>query len=166
MARVLLDSVSHCTFMTEKLAKELKLQSEHKELLSVSTFGNKNPKDVDTYVANVVRKITGSIQRGPLQSSDLDFLLSVSPGKIADTVPRTLESVNIDLLIGSDYFWNILGTEKITLPSGLYLVSSKIRRLYPYRKIYRSRSCRVKCFDLFCDITSKLLGFLNEFVFF
>ena len=86
--------------MTEKLAKELKLQSEHKELLSVSTFGAKNPQDVDTYVvhfmskdssplpfqANVVRKITGPIQRGPLQSSDLEFLLSVSPA-------RTLEPV-------------------------------------------------------------------------
>ena len=45
---------------------------------------------------------------------------------MADTVPRTLEPVNIDLLIGSDYFWNILGTEKVILPSGLYLVSSKI----------------------------------------
>ena len=142
MARVLLDSASHRTFMTEKLAKELKLQSEHKELLSVSTFGAKNPQDVDTYVvhfnvmskdssplplqANVVCKITGPIQRGPLQSSDLEFLLSVSPGKMADTVPRTLEPVNIDLLIVSDYFWNILGTEKVILPSGLYLVSSKI----------------------------------------
>ena len=141
-ARVLLDSASHRTFMTEKLAKELKLQSEHKELLSVSTFGAKNPQDVDTYVvhfnvmskdnsalplqANVVHKITGPIQRGPLQSSDLDFLLSVSPEKMADTVPKTLEPVNIDLLIGSDYFWNILGTEKVILPSGLYLVSSKI----------------------------------------
>ena len=48
MARVLLDSASHCTFMPEKLAKELKLQLEHKELLSVSTFGAKNPQDVDT----------------------------------------------------------------------------------------------------------------------
>ena len=48
MARILLDSASHRTFMTEKFAKELKLQSEHKELLSVSTFDAKNPQDVDT----------------------------------------------------------------------------------------------------------------------
>ena len=83
--------------MTEKLAKQLKLQPQHKELLSVLTFGAKNPQDVDTYVvkfnlitkdksplqlhANVVHKITGSIQRGPLQSSDLEFLLSISPEK-------------------------------------------------------------------------------------
>ena len=80
MARVLLDSASHRTFMTEKLAKELKLQPKCKEMLSVSTFGAKNPYDVDTYDvdtyvvnfnvmtkdnlslplhANVVNKITG-----------------------------------------------------------------------------------------------------------
>ena len=142
MARVLLDSASHRTFMTEKLAKELKLQTKCKEMLSVSTFGAKNPYDVDTYVvnfnvmtkdnlplplhANVVNKITGPIQRGPLQSADLEFLVSISSERMADTVPKTSEPVNIDLLIGSDYFWNILGTEKVTLPSSLYLVSSKI----------------------------------------
>ena len=43
-----------------------------------------------------------------------------------DTVPENSKPTNTDLLIGSDYFWNILGTEKVTLPSGLYLVSSKI----------------------------------------
>ena len=59
--------------------------------------------------ANVVHKITSPIQRGPLQSSNLDILLSVSSEKMADTVPKTLEPVNIDLLIESDYFWNRKG---------------------------------------------------------
>ena len=52
MARVLLDSASHRAFMTEKLAKQLKLQPQYKELLSVSTFGAKNVQDVDTYVVD------------------------------------------------------------------------------------------------------------------
>ena len=39
--------------------------------------------------ANVVHKITGPIQRGSLQLSDLEFLLSISLEKIADTVPKT-----------------------------------------------------------------------------
>ena len=135
--------------MTEKLAKELKLQSEHKELLSVSTFGAKNPQDVDTYVvhfmskdssplpsqANVVRKITGPIQRGPLQSSDLEFCCQF----------HLLELWNqLDLLIGSDYFWNILGTEKVTLPSGLYLVSSKIALAVEAVENWRGWPCTVK----------------------
>ena len=81
-ARVLLDSASQRTFMTNKLAQRLKLPSEHKEHLSVSTFGAKKATDIDTYVvnfkvqikdgsymllsANVLKQITGSIQRSPL----------------------------------------------------------------------------------------------------
>ena len=42
---------------------------------------------------------------------------------MANTIPK---DEDVDLLIGSDYFWIILGTEKLTLPSGLFLVSSKI----------------------------------------
>ena len=45
---------------------------------------------------------------------------------MADTFPSNSEPSNVDLLIGSDYFWSILGTEKVILPSGLYLISSKI----------------------------------------
>ena len=52
MARVLLDSASYRTFMTGKLATQLKLKPQQRELLSVSTFAAKTPKDVDTYVVN------------------------------------------------------------------------------------------------------------------
>ena len=71
--------------------------------------------------ANVVDQITDSIQRGPLQSSDMDILLSIAPDKLADTVPRNVEPSTVDLLIESDYFWSIIGTEKTALLSGLLL---------------------------------------------
>ena len=38
---------------------------------------------------------------------------------------NTLESVAIDLLIGSDYFWNIVGGIKVMLPSGMFMLPSK-----------------------------------------
>ena len=142
MVKVLLDSASHRTFMTDRLAKQLQLKSERKELLSISTFAARGPQEVSTYVvhfnlitkdgsclslhANVINQITGPIKRGPLQSSDMDFLLSIAVDKLADTIPGGSESDSIDLLIGSDYFWTIVGLEKLTLPLGLHLVSSKI----------------------------------------
>ena len=108
----------------------------------MSTFAAKTSQQVNAFVvhfnlitknksclqlhANVINKITDPIQRGPIQSSDLDFLLSISPDRMADTVPKDTEPVNVDLLIGSDYFWTIVGTERLTLPSGLFLISSKI----------------------------------------
>ena len=38
-AQVLLDSASHRTFMTDRLAKQLGLKQEQKELPSITTFG-------------------------------------------------------------------------------------------------------------------------------
>jgi len=53
--------------------------------------------------ANVVEQITGPVHRGPLQSGDMDILLTISPDKLADTIPRNGEPSHVDLLIGSDY---------------------------------------------------------------
>ena len=120
MVKVLLDSASHRTFMTDRLAKQLQLKAERKELLSISTFAARGPQEVSTHVvhfnliikdgsclslhANVISQITGPIKRGPLQSSDVDFLLSIAVDKLADTIPGSSKSDSIDLLIGSDYF--------------------------------------------------------------
>ena len=49
-ARVLLDRASRRTFMTDHLARELKLLSNYNELLSLSTFGAEKASNVDTYV--------------------------------------------------------------------------------------------------------------------
>ena len=94
-ARILLDSASQRTFMTEKLVKQLNLPSQQKETLSISTFGSKGPQSIDMYVvhftiiikensrvslhANVLNQITSPVQRGPLQQSNLEFLQSITP---------------------------------------------------------------------------------------
>ena len=126
--KVLFDSASHRTFMTNKLAKRLQLSSQCKEALSVSTFAAKRPQDVDTYVvqfnlmtkdgtslllqANIINQITRPIYQ-PLHSSDLDFLLSIPTEKMVDIIPKNMEPSTIDL---SNYFWTIVGTDKMILP--------------------------------------------------
>ena len=141
-ARILLDSASQRTFMTERLAKQLNLPSQRKEMLSISTFGSKGPQSIDTYVvhftiitkessrvslhANVLNQITSPVQRGPLHQSDLEFLQSITPGKLADIIPKSPEMATIDILVGSDYVWSIVEVGRIVLPSGLLLLSSKL----------------------------------------
>ncbi|XP_065899951.1 uncharacterized protein [Dysidea avara] len=44
--------------------------------------------------------------------------------KLADFIPCTLETTHIDLLIGSDYFWDMVGGDKIVLPSGMFMIPS------------------------------------------
>ena len=122
----------------------MKLPSQLKESLLISTFGDKRPQNLDIYVVkftiatqetppivlhtNVLPQITGPIQRGPLPEKDLEFLKIISPGKLADTIPETSKLITetVDILVGSDYFWNIVDNERIVLPSGLFLLSSKL----------------------------------------
>ena len=141
-ARILLDSASQQTFMTQRLAKQLNLPSQQKETLSISTFGSQGPQTMDTYVihftiitkegthmnlhANVLDQITSPIQRGPLPQTDLEFLQSITPEKLADIIPRSSKVATVDILVGSDYFWSIVDVGRITLPSGLLLLSSKL----------------------------------------
>ena len=75
--------------MTSQLAQKLNLTSEYKEVLSVSTSGAHKDTDTDTYIvrfkvklkngsyitlyANVLKQITGSIQKSPLVQKDLEI---------------------------------------------------------------------------------------------
>ena len=140
-ARVLLDSASQRTFMTNKLAQRLRLPSEHKEYLSVSTFGAVKSTNIETYVvnfkvkikdgsylllsANVLKQITDGIQRSPLLQKDIEFLRFIPQNELADQIPNTTESLDVDILIGSDFFWDIVGGDKIVLPSGMFMLPSK-----------------------------------------
>ena len=141
-ARVLMDSASHRTFMTEKMAKQLNLLSQRSESLSVSTFGTRKPQSIETYVvdfnmvakdglliplqANVLQQITGPIRRGPLHQADVEFLQAITPERLADSIPVQSDLASIDILLGSDYFWSVIEGERIILPSGLLLLSSKL----------------------------------------
>ena len=119
----------------------MKLVPEHKELLSVSTFGAEKASNIDTYVvhfrvktkdgshmlmfANVLNQITGNIKRGPLHQKDREFLQLIPQNKMADPILNTVETTAIDLLVVSDYFWDVVGGDKIMLPLGIFMLPSK-----------------------------------------
>ena len=79
-----------------------------------------------TLSANVLQQITRPIQRGPLQNSDLEFLLVISSETLADNIPKISSLADIDIHVGSDYFWDIIGRERVVLPSGLLVLPSKL----------------------------------------
>jgi len=71
-------------------------------------------------------QITGSTQRSPLHRSDLKFLTMIPSEKLADLIPHTQVTSAVDLLIGgSDYFGDIVGGDKVTIPSGMFMLPSR-----------------------------------------
>ena len=64
----------------------------------------------------VVPNITGSITRVPLSSEDAKFLKDESLMRnLADTVPTTTEVFPINMLIGNDYYFDLLQPRKMDL---------------------------------------------------
>ncbi|XP_065892752.1 uncharacterized protein [Dysidea avara] len=140
---LILDSGSQRTYVTEKLAKEIKLNLGPSESLSIATFGaNQSTKlqckssklqlhlkdgSVMSLDVTVVPSITGRITRTPLSQADAKFLRdSALEDKLADTIVTSAEVFQVDMLVGNDYYFDLLQPRKIDLGNGLYLIQSKL----------------------------------------
>ena len=142
--RALLDSGSQRSYMTRQLADALGVEELHPELLSVSTFGTKSPSHLQTTVAqfdlplldhdhltmhvNVLdREITQPIGCCVMDQDDLDVVNHFDT-PLADIITAADGNGRkpIDLLIGTDYYWNLINSERVVLPSGLFAISSRL----------------------------------------
>ena len=141
--RMILDSGSQRTYVTEKLARDLKLELRSTEKLMVVTFGSSQPKHIQCKPArlqltlkdggtmildvSVVPNITGRVSRVPLSPEDMSFLKNEGwESKLADTLPSRAESLSIEMLIGNDYYFDLLLPRKMELGGGLSLMQSKL----------------------------------------
>ena len=71
--------------------------------------------------------ICGIVQRKALtfcSSEYLDHLIKSLD--LADTIPLETESSQVELLVGNDYYLDIILSQKIEVQPGLYLLSSKL----------------------------------------
>ena len=141
--RMILDSGSQRTYITEKLADNLKLTLKPPEKLMVATFGSDKPKQIKyrptslqltlkdgsvmSIEASVAPHITGKISRLPLNPEDLAFLKNDGwEHKLADTLPSESEHGSIEMLVGNDYYFELLLPRKVELGNGLFLFQSKL----------------------------------------
>ena len=138
--RLLLDCGSHRTYISSSLASKLKLKLGKKEKLAILTFGSSNPKLIDTQItsikiqlrdgsflsikAHVVPDVAGTMERIPLDTSK--FHEQIKDLDLADDIQQKTESTKIELLIGNDYYGDLLLPQKIFLAPGLHLLNSKL----------------------------------------
>ena len=77
--------------------------------------------------ANIVPVISGTVQRKPMtlcSSKNMEHL--VKSLDLADTIPFETKSSTVELLVGNDYYLDIILPQKIEVQPGLYLLSSKL----------------------------------------
>lgn len=141
--RMLFDSGSKRTYITENLARKLNLKLANKSKISLITFGSEKPKSLDTpsadlnielkdgsvlkITANVIPSITGSMQRRSIDSSCLQNWEYLWKGNaLADSIPTGIDTSKIDLLIGNDYYRDLILPQKVETQPGLYMLGSKL----------------------------------------
>ena len=142
-SRVLFDSGSQRTYISESLAKQLNLKGEKEEQLKLVTFGCENPKVIKTFstnisvrlnngeylsiVANIVPIISGNIQRRKMDSSSIGHLRHfVKDIELADEICLEDECSTVDILIGNDYYLDFILSQRVEVQPGLYLLASKL----------------------------------------
>ena len=140
--RLLLDCGSQRTYITESLANRLGLKKESEQEIKLSTFGSDKPKVIKTasttlslklnngqyfkVTANIVPVISGSIIRKHIDMSSLGHLEHLLKSvDMADTIPTETESSSVEILIGNDYYLDLVLPQRLELQPGLYLLSSK-----------------------------------------
>lgn len=171
--RVLLDSGSQRTYVSENLARHLKLKPQFQQELKLATFGNEKYRTVKTsnadmilntkdgkklnITANIVPNITSGITRKAVvignkeKFSDLTHQL-----EFADTLPEKTDTERIDMLIGNDYYLDIICGHKIEVQSGLYLLACK------FGWVLSGRSTAIKENENACDDNDLNMLILNN----
>ena len=139
--RMILDSGSQRSYIMEKLAKNLKLKLSPIEKVTVAMFGSDKVKLIKyrptklqlslrdgslmPVEASVVPHITGKLSRIPLNTEDLTFLKNEGwEPKLADSLPTDSDLTSVDLLIGNDYYFDLLMPKKMEFGGGLFLFQS------------------------------------------
>ena len=70
----------------------------------------------------MVQEISGNVQQASIET-DNQFKI-IRKYKLADTLPKHTESSSTEILIGNDYYNEIMSTERIKVHEGSYIIKS------------------------------------------
>ena len=130
VCRVLLDNASHSNFITETCCKKLGLQPDRDPIMvsginnavtQVNNIVTLKVRDINTHFCEfeatclLINNITEQL---PLNKCALDW---TPPRNIYLADPYFYEPAGIDILLGAQLFWELLGERIIKFPNGISL---------------------------------------------
>ena len=136
--RILFDSGSQMTFISEKARNQLNLKTVSKQSISVKSFGNnENMKKLDreqfcikgtngenlyasAYVSNICLSLNS--QKIEVAKQKYDHLKEI---KLADSNPYNSD-LEVDILIDGDFYWNFICDSFVRGDSGPIALLTKI----------------------------------------
>ena len=147
-----LDSGSKRTYILSEKAKRLNLKVAGEKPVNVNTFGTEHSRQVNVSVtefalarkdgtdmviknAKVVETITGPMVRQEINARKYHHVC-----KDLNMVKSPAKRFTIDILIGNDYYEDIMGPEKIKVDNGLYVVNSAVGWMFSGRIAHHGNS--------------------------
>ena len=137
-AKIPFDSGSHRSHVTNDLRSRLNLKSYKTEMLHLNTFGEQKYCKQSCELVKIRLSKPGfnevveiSVLSFPVICSSLQSKVDVSKFPQLDSLQLADDFDNgscdsIDILIGSDYYWNFVHRETIRCESGPIVISSKL----------------------------------------
>ena len=142
----LFDTGSKRTYITECKSTILQLQKGRKKNVNVNTFGTKDPSGMmtqktcftffqkdgteKTLNAKIVQTISGRMCK---RKVDLTRYRDICNDLDMVEEPRNKDDLQIDILIGNDYYEEIIGPDRIQVDRGLYLINSTVGWMFSGR---------------------------------
>ena len=143
----LLDTGAKHSYITTDAATRLGLKHGPASLVKLNTFGNENSSTMYVHRTSLqlrladgsysslnirtCKNITGVVKKNKIDVKKYDAIWKDL--KMADELPTKERMVTIDLLIGNDYYDEIIGDEKMELDKGFYMVNSSLGWIFSGR---------------------------------
>jgi hypothetical protein len=133
--RILFDSGSQRTYLTDDLRNKLNLKALYQERLNLNTFGENNYKSKRCDTVELQLQRPGHSEVFELKCLSFPTICTPLPSKVTIDHPHLQgleigddydsEHGTIDILVGVDYYWNFIEGECIRGDSGPTAISSK-----------------------------------------
>ncbi|KAG1668338.1 Ubiquitin-like modifier-activating enzyme ATG7 [Nymphon striatum] len=132
---ILFDEGATRTFITEETVKKLKLKPTHAEVIHLSIFGDNSPrsKKLNVVLFNLETKYGPNLQIKAMVVPQISTPMKVMTQQVKE-LPHikhldlaqhiTADDVEISLLIGADYYWDIIGDHVVKGPGPTAVSSS------------------------------------------
>ncbi|XP_065213342.1 uncharacterized protein LOC135840645 [Planococcus citri] len=155
-ARMILDGGSKRTFITSKLAQELKLPIIATEKLVIDTVGNNIGQEVVSNTVELLIK-THAGEQVKIEASTIpkiiDGIETFNPNELTDklilknkVLADKSNRSDVQILIGIDHLYDFLTSEVIKIAEHQYLIGSKLGWLFAGKlKSQRSKSSKTSC---------------------
>lgn len=139
-ARIILDSGSQCTYLTDNLKNILQLPVLERKQVSIKTFGSTDERVEFVEVASLGIELKGGPNLSlsaftvplicqPLRGQSVEQVVNdnvcFSGLTLADYCAEG-ETLNVDILVGSDYYWNFVTGHTIRGTQGPTAIHTKL----------------------------------------